>query len=206
MDDERPRRRRVAAAPIAIERDPNPLMRVLLHSPKDTIAGPGRSRGRGVHHHQRGFSASEPPSVSDVQWIVRGRCAVATASRCRGFVQPMPRPPRLSPRRQIRSRAKSKPAPIANPSAVTPRPPLPVPNAKRTDPVGDLIKSSRRAASVQRVLSEYGYGQLKPTGIIGPDTQVAIQKFERERKMPVTGQLSDRLVHDLGVLAGRPLD
>jgi hypothetical protein len=61
-------------------------------------------------------------------------------------------------------------------------------------------------AAVQRALTEYGYGQLKPTGAIGADTQVAIQKFERERKIPVTGQMSDRLVRELGAMTGRPIE
>ncbi len=61
-------------------------------------------------------------------------------------------------------------------------------------------------AAVQRVLTEYGYGQLKPTGTIGSDTQAAIQKFERERKLPVTGQMSDRLVRDLVAMTGHPID
>jgi peptidoglycan hydrolase-like protein with peptidoglycan-binding domain len=78
--------------------------------------------------------------------------------------------------------------------------------ATRTDPVGDLINSTRRIAAVQRALTEYGYGQLKPTGVIGTDTQAAIQKFEKDRKLPVTGQLSDRLIKDLVVLTGRPIE
>ena len=61
-------------------------------------------------------------------------------------------------------------------------------------------------AAVQRALTEFGYGQLKPTGVIGADTHAAIQKFERDRKLPVTGQLSDRLIRDLTVLTGRPID
>ena len=65
---------------------------------------------------------------------------------------------------------------------------------------------SRRVAAVQRALTEYGYGQLKPTGTVGSDTQAAIQKFERERRMPVTGQLSDRLVHELAAAIGHPVD
>jgi peptidoglycan hydrolase-like protein with peptidoglycan-binding domain len=66
--------------------------------------------------------------------------------------------------------------------------------------------ASRRVAAVQRALTEYGYGQLKPTGTIGSDTQAAIQKFERERKIPVTGQVSDRLVHELSTVIGRPVE
>jgi peptidoglycan hydrolase-like protein with peptidoglycan-binding domain len=65
---------------------------------------------------------------------------------------------------------------------------------------------ARRVAAVQRALTEYGYGQLKPTGTIGTDTQAAIQKFERERRMPVTGQVSDRLVRELGTMIGHPIE
>ena len=61
-------------------------------------------------------------------------------------------------------------------------------------------------AAVQRALTEYGYGQLKATGTIGADTQAAIQKFERERKMPVTGQVSDRLARELGTMIGHPIE
>ena len=78
--------------------------------------------------------------------------------------------------------------------------------ATRSDPLGDLIVSSRRAANVQRALTKYGYGQLKPTGTVGPDTQAAIQKFERDRKLPVTGQISDRLVRELSAVTGQVID
>jgi hypothetical protein len=65
---------------------------------------------------------------------------------------------------------------------------------------------SRRIAAVQRALTEYGYGQLKPTGTIGSDTQAAIQKFERDRKVPATGQVTDRLVRELSAMIGHPID
>jgi len=84
------------------------------------------------------------------------------------------------------------------------RPPASIP----LSPHGDSgpVTGSRRVAAVQRALTEYGYGQLKPTGAIGPDTQAAIQKFERERKLQVTGQISDRLVRELAVVIGHPVD
>ncbi len=66
--------------------------------------------------------------------------------------------------------------------------------------------AGRKIAAVQRALTEYGYGQLKPTGLIGSDTQAAITKFERDRKLPVTGQMSDRLVRELAAMTGRPID
>jgi len=69
-----------------------------------------------------------------------------------------------------------------------------------------LIAPSKQVIAVQRALSEFGYGQIKPTGIVDPETQSAIQKFERERKLPVTGHLSHRVVRELAAITGRPLE
>jgi hypothetical protein len=100
------------------------------------------------------------------------------------------------------------PAPPASPATTgaVARPPAAIPNATRTDPLGDLITNTRRVAAVQRALTEYGYGQLKPTGNVGSDTAAAIQRFERERKLPVTGQVSDRMVRELATVTGRAID
>lgn len=100
------------------------------------------------------------------------------------------------------------PAPLASPvtTGAVARPPAAIPNATRTDPLGDLITNTRRVAAVQRALTEYGYGQLKPTGNVGSDTAAAIQRFERERKLPVTGQVSDRMVRELATVTGRAID
>jgi len=90
--------------------------------------------------------------------------------------------------------------PVAASSVAVIRPPAPGPVATPQTAAG------RRIAAVQRTLTEYGYGQLKPTGLIGADTQAAITKFERDRKLPVTGQMSDRLVKELSGMTGRPID
>jgi len=77
----------------------------------------------------------------------------------------------------------------------------------RGDAIADLIAgSSRRVLTVQRALGDFGYGPVKPTGVLGPETRAAIEKFERDRKLPVTGQLSDRLVRELAAATGRPLE
>ncbi len=65
---------------------------------------------------------------------------------------------------------------------------------------------TRRVIAMQRVLAEFGYGQIKPTGLIDSETQAAIEKFERERQLPVTGQASDRVARELAALTGRHLD
>jgi peptidoglycan hydrolase-like protein with peptidoglycan-binding domain len=90
--------------------------------------------------------------------------------------------------------------PMVPPPATVAYPPAPI------APASAQIIGSRRVAAIQRALTEYGYGQLKPTGTIGADTQAAIQKFERERKMPVTGQVSDHLVHELVAVIGHPIE
>jgi peptidoglycan hydrolase-like protein with peptidoglycan-binding domain len=85
-----------------------------------------------------------------------------------------------------------------NGGAVKPPSPTPVPPAS--------ISPSRRVLAVQRALADFGYGQVKPSGVAGADTKAAIERFERERKLPVTGQVSDRLVRELAAVTGRPLE
>jgi hypothetical protein len=89
----------------------------------------------------------------------------------------------------------STPAPQ---SVAIARPPAPIPLPQT--PLG------RRIAGVQRALSEYGYGQLKVTGSMSGETQSAIQKFEREHRMAVTGQVSDRLLRELAAAIGHPVE
>lgn len=93
------------------------------------------------------------------------------------------------------------------------RSPVKAPSARgaggssRADPIAELIEPSpQRVLAVQRALAEAGYGQIKPTGVYGPETRTAIEKFERERKLPITGQISDRLVRELAALTGQPLE
>jgi peptidoglycan hydrolase-like protein with peptidoglycan-binding domain len=84
----------------------------------------------------------------------------------------------------------------------------PPPSNAASDPIGKLIAPtpSKRVIAVQRALSDFGYGQIKPSGILDPDTRGAIEKFERERRLPVDGQISDRVVRELAAMTGRPLE
>jgi peptidoglycan hydrolase-like protein with peptidoglycan-binding domain len=79
-------------------------------------------------------------------------------------------------------------------------------DAAPADPIAKLIAPSKRVTAIQRALADFGYGQIKATGQFDPDTKAAIEKFERDHKMPVTGQISDRLVRELGAMTGRPLE
>jgi len=209
-----PRRRRGASA-IAIEEsvERNLAMRMLLHSPKDLIAGALAFAAvsaiianamfmQAGHHPSPMFGAASAPVAASVSPLPRPRPAEATLK---------PADIKLAEPRPVEMKPADPPATVVKPagtpaSATVARPPAPIPVSTRSDPLGDLIIASRRVAAVQRALTDYGYGQLKPTGTVGSDTQAAIQKFERERKIPITGQMSDRLVRELSAVTGRAID
>jgi peptidoglycan hydrolase-like protein with peptidoglycan-binding domain len=99
----------------------------------------------------------------------------------------------------IASKAKAQGANATN-GAATAADPAP------QDPIAKLIAPSKRVTAIQRALSDYGYGQIKPTGQFDPETKTAIEKFERDRKLPIDGQISDRVVRELAATTGRPLE
>ena len=126
------------------------------------------------------------------------------------FANPVSVPPQLAEPRPVAAQIAPKPAETAPVRpAIGQRPPQTV-AAQRGDPIGDLIGSSvgspARVTAVQRILSEFGYGRIKPTGILNEATSVAIEKFESEHKLPVTGRLSDRLLSELSAMAGHPVE
>jgi hypothetical protein len=216
-----PRRRRAVAIEASAER--NLAMRILLHSPKDLVAGAvafaavsaiiANAMFMQAGHHPSpmfGAAVSVPASVplAAANPLPRPRPVEATlkpADVKLAEVRPAEvRPTEVKQATAVSVIAKTNAAPVA-PASIA-RPPAPIPVSSRSDPVGDLIVASRRVAAVQRALTDYGYGQLKPTGTVGSDTLAAIQKFERDRKLPITGQMSDRLVRELSAATGRAID
>jgi hypothetical protein len=116
-------------------------------------------------------------------------------------VAPKPRPVEaeaLKPEAVMLPRPRAEGAPARAPQLAA---------AEPNDPIGELIApSSKRVLAVQRALAEFGFGQIRPNGNMGPETKAAIAQFERSRKMPVTGQISPRLLRELSALTGRPLE
>ncbi len=227
-----PRRRRGARAAVAEAKAERGLaMRILLHSPKDMIAGMLAFAAvsaiianalflqAGRHPSPMFGTVTRMPAVASapVSPLPRPRPVEAAART----VDPLPSAPRVIELRNADPRStdpksdpKSDPmtnlvkaitSPQATPSNIA-RPPAPIPAASRNETIPNQTPAARRVAAVQRTLTEYGYGQLKPTGVAGSDTQAAIQKFERERKLPVTGQVSDRLLRELTAMIGHPVD
>jgi hypothetical protein len=214
-----PRRRRGARA-MAIQADAERglAMRILLHSPKDMVAGVlAFAAVTAIIANALFLQAGHHPSPMFGSTVVIPVANLAPAS-------PLPRPrpadiamrPAEAPPAEPKTAEPKSADPLANlvkasgaPPVTTssvPRPPAPVPVSSRTETIVSSAQGARRVAAVQRTLTEYGYGQLKPTGTVGSDTQAAIQKFERTRKIPVTGQVSDRLVRELTAMIGHPID
>ena len=78
--------------------------------------------------------------------------------------------------------------------------------APRNDPIAALLAPSARIVAVQRALTDFGYGPVNPSGVADAETKGAIERFEKARHRPPTGQISDQLVRDLAALTGRPLE
>jgi len=133
--------------------------------------------------------------------VVDGKYGPKTDAAIRDFEQVAGLRPSTEPNEALlraikTSSIRSRPATAARPQ----NPPA------RPDPIAEYLAPSRQVIAVQRVLSEFGYGQIKPTGLIDSETQTAIERFERERRLPVTGQLSNRVVRELAAITGRPLE
>ncbi len=55
---------------------------------------------------------------------------------------------------------------------------------------------------LQQTLADMGYGPLKVDGMMGSQTSSAIQRFELDRGMPITGEPSERLIEKLKAVGG----
>jgi hypothetical protein len=241
-----PRRRRRGSSAAAAEAERGLAMRLLLHSPKDTLAGalaftavsaiianalflqagrhPSPMFGTVVAMPVAGLPVASPlprPRPAVAEPVFEPKPAELRLSEPKPSE---PKPSEAKPPESKRSEARpfeAKPAepkaadPLANlvkttssappaPPSTVMRPPASIPLSSHNEAIPNA--GPRRIAAVQRALTQYGYGQLKPTGTAGSDTQAAIQKFERERKMPVTGHVSDRLVRELTAVIGHPID
>ncbi len=84
--------------------------------------------------------------------------------------------------------------------------PAPAAAPPRKDAIAAVIAPDKRMLAVQRALADFGYGQIRPTGVYDQDTRAAIEKFQRDHNLPVDGRMSDRFVRELAAMTGRPLE
>jgi hypothetical protein len=130
--------------------------------------------------------------------------------------KPVAARPAASPVREVRAVETPKPAPVREvpvpvrdsiadmirsgetTASVTPKAerkpaPKPAANEPKAETKADAGKSEGpkpdpTVIRAQRALTKLGYGPLKDDGLLGPGTKAAIEKFERDRKMPVKGE------------------
>jgi hypothetical protein len=108
------------------------------------------------------------------------------------------------------------PAPSAAQATIT----TPQRPAVARDPIGDLIRLGQPApippglvgrapgnvvSSGQRALSRLGYG-VTVDGLMGPGTRQAIEQFERDRRLPVTGEFGPQTIRALSAHSGVPVE
>ena len=85
--------------------------------------------------------------------------------------------------------------------------------APARDPIADMIRMGGGAPTppanvgtepvlaVQRALAKLGYS-VKPDGVMGSETRTALERFEQERRLPVTGDFNARTLRELSAASG----
>jgi type IV secretory pathway VirB10-like protein len=157
-------------------------------------------------------AATALPKISPVVPPARPKLAAATQPE-------KPAPPAAQPAAAPAKPAATPPAPARG---AAPVPPLPVPTHSQrpaSDDIGSLIRNAshpspaapanqpaaaaqpapQQVMIVQRALLMRGFDVGKPDGRLGKATREAIQKVERQMGIPVTGQITPRLMRALGV-------
>lgn len=125
---------------------------------------------------------------------------------------PMP-PPRPSGPDAIGSIIRASEGPVKPPEAKRTAEARPKPVEARPKPAETKVVSSPasapakpapqpRIASAQKALAKLGYGPITADGLLGTTTRLALEKFERDKKLPVTGALGPRTAKQLASLSG----
>ena len=158
-----------------------------------------------------GASSSSTPSapVSFSPPSTQTRGATKTPASEPFFVAdaPAPEPAPRNAAQQIQAQPAQAPLPKAAPA-----------RSDNFDSIGALLRGgapvattqsaaindpvqAKRIVTAQRALEKLGF-QVSVDGLNGPGTRAAIQNFERERDLPVTGELNPRTLRVLAARSG----
>ena len=124
---------------------------------------------------------------------------------------PAPRPASLAPSAPAPASAARAPETPAAPRVATREAEAaPAPVAAKKDPIAALLNGespqeasapAARVAAVQKALIKSGF-VLRADGVMGATTRQALERFERDRRLPVTGDLSPRTLRELADQSG----
>jgi len=194
----------VNAAFLQSDRHPAPMFQTRSHGaivtgdvpvkstdrvPTRPVAGvPGKIQKIQTLLQKHGYDVGEVDGV----FGARTQTAIMEFERDRGY----PQTGRVTPlllKRLNRRRPADVPKPVTAPSS---KAPTATSAPKATDASRDDI------ILVQRALSDLGYGPIDIDGVLGNQTAQAIQRFELDRGMPITGNIGDRIVAELVLIGG----
>lgn len=157
--------------------------------------------------HPAPMFAAAPAAVAVAKPLVRPAEPVANTK-----TETVPASPALPPVRP--SDLASLMAEAARPGnkPIAPAPAEPA-RAPARDSIGQLIRNidvaddnRPRVLAAQRALIKLGYGPTKADGVAGAETRQAIERFEKDARLPVTGELSARVVRELSATAGLAIE
>jgi hypothetical protein len=134
-------------------------------------------------------SAPRPPARLAITDLVRGGGVPPAAPQ--PIVRPMQNAAVAAPAPQRAAAARDPIADMIRLAGPVPTPPA---NVGRQDP-GDIVLAGQRA------LARLGYS-VKVDGTMGPGTRQAIERFQQDRKLPVTGEFNGRTARELSAQSG----
>lgn len=92
---------------------------------------------------------------------------------------------------------------------------LPVPRGKPHEGEGYIasfqqqepeVPADMRLVRIQTLLSDLGYGPLVADGKLGHQTTAAIRRFELDRDLPMTGEISEQFIKRLEAVSGKSVN
>jgi len=208
---EEPRRKpRAAKAAEASPRKRNVVLAFLMRRPGRTLAGVMvAALVTGIVLNAVMFQTGHHPSPlfgSPRAAAPAPKSAVAAAPPL-----PAPRPASLAPSAPAPAPAARAPETPAAPRIATREAEAaPAPAAAKKDPIAALLNGespqeasapAARVAAVQKALIKSGF-VLRADGVMGATTRQALERFERDRRLPVTGDLSPRTLRELADQSG----
>ena len=214
---EEPRRKpRAAPAAKAAEASPrkrNVVLAFLMRRPGRTLAGVVVAAVvTGIVLNAVMFQTGYHPSP-----LFGSPRAAAPAPRSVAAAPPLPapRPASLAPSAPVAPSpapvVRAPEAPAAAPRAAAREAELaPAPVTAKKDPIAALLNGetpqeasapNARVAAVQKALIKSGF-VLRADGVMGATTRQALERFERDRRLPVTGDLSPRTLRELADQSG----
>jgi hypothetical protein len=212
---EEPRRKpRAAPAARAAEASPrkrNVVLAFLMRRPGRTLAGVMvAALVTGIVLNAVMFQTGHHPSP-----LFGSPRAAAPAPKSVAAAPPLPapRPASLAPSAPVAPSpaplARAPETPAAAPRAAA-REAEPAPVAAKKDLIAALLNGespqdaaapAARVAAVQKALIKAGF-VLRADGVMGATTRQALERFERDRRLPVTGDLSPRTLRELADQSG----